>query len=66
MSIYEHFEHAQNIALLEIQTLVLICQPCLQINIVILCRENEDQIRNQRPQLRRNRLILFEKAMGVL
>ena len=29
MSIYEHFEHAQNSALLEIQTLVLICQPCL-------------------------------------
>ena len=28
MSIYEHFEHAQNSALLEIQTLVLICQPC--------------------------------------
>ena len=27
MSIYEHFEHAQNSALLEIQTLVLICQP---------------------------------------
>ena len=26
MSIYEHFEHAQNSALHEIQTLVLICQ----------------------------------------
>ena len=29
MSIYEHFEHAQNSALHEIRTLVLICQPCL-------------------------------------
>ena len=28
MSIYEHFEHAQNSALHEIRTLVLICQPC--------------------------------------
>ena len=27
MSIYEHFEHAQNSALHEIRTLVLICQP---------------------------------------
>ena len=29
-----------------------------------LCRANQDQIRNQRPRLRRNRLILVEKAGG--
>ena len=31
MSIYEHFEHAQNSALHEIRTLVLICQPWGQV-----------------------------------
>ena len=31
MSIYEHFEHAQNSALHEIRTLVLICQPCIRV-----------------------------------
>ena len=32
MSIYENFEHAQNSALHELRTLVLICQPCLQLD----------------------------------
>ena len=35
MSINEHFEHAQNIALHEIRTLVLICQPCSYVYRVI-------------------------------
>ena len=30
----------------------------------MLCRENQDHIRDQRPRLRRNRLILIEKAGG--
>ena len=29
-----------------------------------LCRANQDQIRNQRPRLRRNRLFLGRKAGG--
>ena len=29
-----------------------------------LCRANQDQIRNQRPRLRRNRLNLGGKAVG--
>ena len=30
-----------------------------------LCRANQDQIRNQRPRLRRNTLILGRKGGGV-
>ena len=38
MSIYEHFEHAQNSALHEIRTLVLICQPWIvDVRIYTYC-----------------------------
>ena len=37
----------------------------MQISLKLeLCGANEVDIRNQRPQLRRNRLILVEKAGG--
>ena len=35
----------------------------MQISLKLeLCRANQDQIRNQRPRLRRNRLILVKQA----
>ena len=38
----------------------------MQISLKLeLCRVNQDQIRNQRPRLRRNRLFLGRKEGGV-
>ena len=45
-------------SLLEIEEIPL--SPKLEV-----CDENEVDIRNQRPRLRRNRLILVEKAGGI-